>query len=369
MLRIESPGPLCTAQDLGRHGFQRFGVSTSGAMDQHALALGNVLLGNERDAAGLEVTFGGFEATFSLAAQIAITGGDLGLKLNDGPASMWEVIAVDAGDRISLPAALNGLRAYLCIAGGFDVPLTLGSAATYLNASLGGVDGRALQTGDELRANMPVSTLPEGTRIPGGLIPDYSGEMIVRALAGPQENQFTTAGLATFYERSYVVSDRSDRQGIRLEGPEIEAGSAGYDIVSDAVVTGAIQVPGDKKPIGLMADRQTTGGYPKIAVAATVDLGLLAQAAPGTSVRFARITVDEAHEYLRQREHWFENPVFERPVSRKYSLSVNGTFYEVSISGHVPQPDTSADDPQQKDFRTSVEVNGQNFRVEVQTEE
>ncbi len=362
VLTIKTPGPLCTVQDSGRPGFQRFGVSTSGAVDQAALILGNRLLGNEPSAPALEVTFGGFQAEFATRAAFAITGGDLTATLNGTEVSRYTVLRAGQGDRLAMASPGSGLRAYLCISGGFDLPLVLGSAATYIPGAMGGLNGRALQAGDKLDSPQlgGVAAFPlSGTVLDGITSPDWSQDITVRVIPGPQDEQFTAQGIDTFFGSEYVVSDRSDRQGIRFDGPEIEAGPDGYDIVSDAITTGSIQIPGDRKPIALLADRQTTGGYPKIGVVATADLPLLAQAAPGTRVRFARTGVGEAVEALRTRAQEIGRAVAVPPQLDSVAVGIHGESYEVAL----PRKSVAAGGDGR--ILTQVEVNGTLYTVSI----
>lgn len=330
-VEVITPGLLCTVQDAGRPGYQRFGVSTSGAADHDALLVGNLLLGNDRSAAALEITLGGFDARFVAGTAIALTGADLTADLDGFPVPTWEVVHVEIGQQLTMAGPGSGLRAYLCVAGGFDTPPQLGSRSTYLAAALGGLEGRALQPGDRLPCAVPDELPPAGRRLPADLIPENPPEIAVRVVAGPQDDGFTGYGFDTFFGSAYTVTDRSDRQGIRLDGPEIEAVDNHYDILSDAVVTGAVQVPGDRRPIVLLADRQTTGGYPKIGVVATVDQPRLAQAAPGATVRFERVTVEVAQQELRSRAARLAAVEFDDASPTTRRVAVDGTEYTVKL--------------------------------------
>ncbi len=366
VLTIIKPGPLCTVQDSGRPGFQRFGVSTSGAVDQSSLLLGNKLLGNDPDAPALEITFGGFQAGFAARTAFALTGGDLTATLNGTEVSRYTVLRTGHGDQLAMELPRSGLRAYLCIAGGFDLPRVLGSAATYMPGKLGGLSGRALKAGDKLDSSQlaDVVALPESGVILDSIAHhdyplDRTGHILVRVIPGPQEEGFTEQGIDTFFGSEYIVSDRSDRQGIRFDGPEIEAGPGGYDIVSDAIATGSVQIPGNRMPIALLADRQTTGGYPKIGVVATADLPLLAQAAPGTRVRFARTGVDEAIEALRARAQEIESAIPLPPQLDTISVAIHGDSYEVAL------PRKSGGAGEGGPSLMQVEVNGTLYTVSI----
>jgi len=359
-LRVIAPGPLATVQDRGRPGYQRYGVSVSGAVDEYALVLGNLLVGNDRDAAALEVTLGIAEFEFLEPAAFAVTGGDLGATLAGAPVPMWQEVPAEAGDRLAFAAPVLGLRAYLCVAGGFDTPPALGSRATHIGSKLGGFEGRALQTDDELPFGDPGSDFA-GRMAPDELRPAYAAEVTIRVVPGPQDDAFTEEGRTTFYDSAYTVTDQLDRMGARLDGPVVEAIDGRYDIVSDAVPRGSVQIPGDGKPIVLLADRQTTGGYAKIAVVATADLPLLAQAGPGTVVRFAPVEVEEAEEAARLHLAALDEPVFEtalQAVTRH--VVVDGGAYEVDL------PPDAGSVAAGESRRLDVLVNGRAMRVDVE---
>jgi biotin-dependent carboxylase-like uncharacterized protein len=294
-------GLFTTVQDLGRRGYQRYGVPVSGAMDPFALRAANLLVGNTDDLACLEATVIGPEVVFDAAVRIAVTGGDLGPRLDGRPLRMWQSVEVPAGTCLSLSGRRQGLRAYLACAGGFDVPAVLGSLSTFTRSGIGGFEGRALRAGDEVRIGEPAASGAGRRRLLPGLVPGYGPERVVRVMVGPQADAFTDEGRATFLAAEYTVSAQSDRIGCRLQGPAI-GHVAGADIVSDGTAFGAVQVSGDGQPIVLMADRGTTGGYTKIATVISADLMHVAQAAPGDRVRFRAVTFDEALDALRGLE-------------------------------------------------------------------
>ena len=359
-LRVIAPGPLATVQDPGRHGCQRYGVSASGAMDGYALALGNQLVGNEQGAAALEITLGGAEFEFLQDTGFAVTGGDLGATLGGARLPMWQTTFASAGDIVAFPGPILGLRAYLCVAGGFDSPPVLGSRATHVGSRLGGLEGRALEAGDELPFG-ELRSPPPARRAPAQLAPTHGDDITLRVVRGPQEDAFTADGLRTFYESVYTLTDRSDRMGARLEGPIIEAVGGRYDIVSDAVPRGSVQVPGDGKPIILLADRQTTGGYAKIGVVATADASLLAQAGPGTTVRFTPIDVREAEEAARRQFAALDASALEEVApGPSYAITVDGATYTVGLP-------PGARPPAAGESRTlDVFVNGTAVRADVE---
>lgn len=285
-VKVLVPGPLTTVQDLGRFGYQKAGIPCSGVMDQKAYRTANGLLGNDRGEAVLEHTLFGGSYLFCSDAVIALTGADMAASLSGCPCPVGRPIPVHDGDTLSLGLAEHGCRTYLAIAGGFDVPLVLGSRSTNLKCSIGGYNGRALKTGDILKigtSSVSYEMIKESC-VPQ---PEYSSDITVRVIEGPQAGLFTPQGLDTFYSASYTVSEQSDRMGCRLKGAAIES-CHGTDIISDGIVFGSIQVTSAGQPIILMADRQTTGGYAKIATVITEDLPLLAQARPGNTVHFKK---------------------------------------------------------------------------------
>lgn len=353
-LRVVSPGPLSTIQDLGRPGYQRFGVSVSGAADRYALRLGNLLVGNDQRGASIEVTIGGAEFEFTSPAIFAITGADLSPTLNGAPIALWETVSAAVGDRLSLmsPAGPDsGLRAYVNVSRGFDTPPVLGSRSTHIGARLGGIQGRALEADDEIPIGPVTNPVLPGRRVPRDLLPQYGGDIVARVVPGPQDDLFDSDATATFYDSAYTVSDKSDRMGCRLEGPEVPAIDGAHDIVSDGVLSGAIQIPGDSQPIILLADRQTTGGYVKIGVIASVDLALVAQASPGATVRFERISAEDAAALARDRMATLRDISFDGPASgvvhadelrREYDLQIDGADYRVEITSGVNSGQTTA---------------------------
>jgi antagonist of KipI len=297
MIRVLEPGPLTTVQDLGRRGYLRYGIPESGPIDRAAFVLANRLVGNPDDAAGLECTLAGPRLEILASGALAATGAEMPLGVNDRPAPSWRTVAVRPGDIVSLGLARRGLRGYLAFAGGLDLPLALGSRATYLRGQLGGYNGRALRRGDALPLGAGRPALARVVR--AGSIPRYDGEATVRVVLGPQADRFTPAGIATFLEGAYEMLPQSDRMGARLLGPGI-AHARGHDIVSDGIPLGGVQVVGDGQPIVLLADRQSTGGYTKIATVCSVDVGRIGQLRPGARLRFQEVTVEAAHALLRE---------------------------------------------------------------------
>jgi len=298
-LVIHDPGPLTTIQDLGRPGHLRVGIPESGPMDREAFVFANRLVGNQDGAAGLECTLGGPRVEFADERGVAVTGAEMPVTLNGATAPRWQTLRVRAGDILKLGFAKSGVRSYLAISGGIDTPPALGSRATYLRGQLGGLGGRALRRDDRLPLGPP-HTIRSG-RVRADRIQDYPGEAEVRVVLGPQDDRFTERGIAAFLEGPYEMSPQSDRMGARLKGPWIEH-ARGHDIISDGIPLGGIQVVGDGQPIVLLADRQSTGGYTKIATVCSFDLGRVAQVKPGQRLSFRRVTVAGAHDLLREHQ-------------------------------------------------------------------
>jgi antagonist of KipI len=297
LCKVVKPGFFTTVQDLGRPRFLRFGVPVSGAMDDYALTAANLLVGNNPSDACLEITLLGPELEFLRDAQIAITGAALSAKVNGEDVVFWRTLQVSKDDLLTLGASLSGCRAYLAVRGGINVPAVLGSKSTYVRGGFGGLQGRQLKTGDILEAFENITSLDSGFSMAHDLIPKYEDELTVEAVLGPQSEYFTKKGLDTFLSNTYTVTSESDRMGYRLEGREIEQKDS-MDIVSDAIPIGAVQVPRNGKPIVLMRDAQTTGGYPKIAVVTTPDVSRLGQAKPNSRIRFSEVSPSEAREKL-----------------------------------------------------------------------
>ena len=308
MIRIFDAGPQTTVQDLGRTGQMRYGIPPSGPVDRFAFVLANRLVGNADTAAALECTLIGPRFEITDAGAIAITGAEMPVTVNGRSAAGWSTIAVKAGDVVKLGPARTGVRSYVGVAGGLDVPLVLGSRSTYLRGRVGGVEGRALRKGDELRV-FPSGPV-EPRRVEPRAIPDYTGEPTVRAVLGPQADRFTAEGLEALFGGRYEVLPQSDRMGSRLRGPRI-GHARGHDIVSDGIALGSIQVPGDGQPIVLLVDRQSTGGYTKAATICSFDIWRVGQARPGQSLRFHQIGVDEAHRLFREADRALEAAVRE----------------------------------------------------------
>jgi biotin-dependent carboxylase-like uncharacterized protein len=284
-------------QDCGRRGFLRFGLSASGPMDPLAFAAANRLVGNPADAAALELGL----AAASLrveggAVHLALAGAPSGLRLDGEPLAAHRSFVLREGSALTVERPREGVFAYLAAAGGFPVRSVMGSRALHQRAALGGLDGRPCREGDRLPLAAPASYEADHSLDP---IP-LEREAPIRVVLGPQDDLFSQAGLATFLAETFTVSNRADRMGYQLDGPEIAHGAGGFNIVSDATVSGSVQVPGSGRPIVLLADRQTTGGYPKIASVISADLRRIAQRRPGEPVRFAAVDLATATRLARE---------------------------------------------------------------------
>ncbi|MBE7062397.1 MAG: biotin-dependent carboxyltransferase family protein [Clostridia bacterium] len=299
-MTVLSPGPLSTVQDEGRFGFMSTGFSPGGAMDTYSMRIANILVGNAPGDGVIEMTMLGMSVSFSCTAVIALTGADMEPAINGTPVAMYTAAEVHAGDILSMKMARSGMRSYLAVAGGFDLPYAMGSMSTNLKCGLGGFSGRKLQSGDEipLRQSFSLAHLGNRKTEPENVYPDGIG---IRVILGPQEDYFTDKGIETFLNTTYTVSEKSDRMGVRLDGDSIE-NKNGVDILSDGIATGAVQIPASGTPIIMMADRQTTGGYAKIANVISADLPKMAQARPGTRIRFTAVTEKEAVRLKKQQE-------------------------------------------------------------------
>jgi len=313
VFEILQPGMLTTVQDLGRLGYQRLGVPAAGAMDQFAIKMGNRLLSNNDNDAALEATFMGPSIKAISDTIIAITGGDLSPTLNGKILPMWESISLKEGDTISFEGPRAGIRTYICIAGGIDVPLIMESRSTYLRSNIGGYLGRSLQQGDILSNSTPNKEVVKGRKVSTYIVPSYGGDVTLRVVLGPQDSEFTEDGINTFLTSKYVVTSQMDRMGIRLEGTEITHREKA-DIISDGIMFGSIQIPGNGQPIIMMADRQTTGGYTKIATIISIDIPKISQAQPGDKIQFDKVTVENAQNLLKEFEETIQNAIIDPSI-------------------------------------------------------
>ena len=372
-IQIVEPGLLTTVQDLGRYGYQRFGVPVSGAMDGFALRAANLLVGNEEGAAGLELTVLGPTIVFNEDASIAITGGDLTAQLDGQPIPRWEAVSVLAGGKLTFGGAQDGLRSWLAVAGGIDVPVVMGSRSTFVLGGIGGLEGRALKAGDTLSTLDDAGSPASGRRLPEDYpAPSYGHSFELRVILGPQDKDFTEDAIAMLLASNYSVSMDQDRMGCRLEGPALEHRS-GADIVSDGSPLGAVQVPGDGAPIVLLADRGPTGGYTKIATVIAADVRLLAQAMPGDEVTFRAVSVEDGQAVLREQRAVLRaiEQGADRTVSmHRVGVRVDGRAVEVLDESGAPITISDGlngvDGVARKSARATVSGTEHDFDVELQ---
>jgi len=302
--QVSKPGFFTTVQDLGRYGYLRYGVPISGAMDTFSLIAANLLVENNSNDACLETTLIGPELRTLANTQIAITGG-ASPKINGQQVPMWQTLTLQEGDVISFGKMEKGCRTYISIGGGINTPIVLGSRSTYVRGGFGGINGRQLKMGDVIEGSRTL-LLQVAHKMPDKLVPQFATKIKAHVILGPQADMFTEKGIDTFLSSQYKVTIEADRMGYRLEGPLIDH-KAKADIVSDALLPGAIQVPKDGKPIVIMRDAQTTGGYSKIAVVITSDISMLGQAKPNDIIQFSEISVKEAHEKLKEHYRLLNN--------------------------------------------------------------
>jgi len=313
-LEIISPGIMTSVQDLGRYGYGRFGVAPSGALDSFALRIANLLVGNSEDQACLETMLLGPGIKVLTDVVIAVTGGNLQPSRNKQPIEMWRSHAFKKDDILSFGNTVNGFRAYIAVAGGIGVPRVMGSRSTNLPSVLGGHHGRTLKKEDILACNEPRGPMSDTGRVFNpDWIPQYSDKWKLRVVPGPQDDHFPDGSWDTFFDGTYTMSQDSDRTGIRLEGPEIRCKpDVEASIVSEGVIAGSIQIPGDGRPIIILGET-VTGGYRKIATVISADLPLLGQIKPGDGIQFEALSLDEAHLALQEMEERISN--FKRKIN------------------------------------------------------
>ena len=310
-LNIIRAGFLTSVQDLGRTGFRQFGVTTSGALDSFALRVANLLVGNDEGAAGLEITLGGLQIRFEDERIVAWCGGEFDVQIGSRALPAGHVAHLQAGDELKFGRAQIGCRCWLAISGGIDVPVVLGSRSTDLRANFGGLEGRTLRDGDQLllgefqqsetaaAAGISSWTAPHDWASPASRHPS------LRFIRGVDWNRFNDVTIQRLMQHEFSVSPDSDRMGVRFDGSELKREDE-TDLISEAVAPGTIQIPPSGKPILLLGDCQTIGGYPKIAHVITVDLGVAAQLRAGDSVRFSEVSLQDAHRGLMERQRDLE---------------------------------------------------------------
>lgn len=296
-------GVFTTVQDYGRMGHQRHGFHVCGVMDRHSFWIANLLVDNKEKEAVLEFMINGPTLYFTTDTVIAITGGDFDPKINGEPIPMYRAVEVKQGDELEMGFCRSGVWGYIAFAGGLDVPLVMGSRSTDTKCKFGGYEGRKLADGDEIEFVKSVKTLPNMKDRHVESV-EYGQDVVeLRVTMGPQDDYFTEDGIDNFLTGFFTVTHECDRMGYRLEGTPIEHNEKGADIVSDGIAKGAIQVPKNGQPIVLLSDRQTTGGYTKIANVISVDISKLVQCKYPQKIHFVEVSVEEAQRiYEMERE-------------------------------------------------------------------
>jgi antagonist of KipI len=299
VILVEQPGLMTTVQDLGREGFGPLGVSASGAADAIALRIGNRLLGNREGAAALESTLVGGIFRFGIDTWVAITGSDFATTLDSEAVANWTVQSVRKGQLLRMQSTRSGARCYLCVSGGIDVPLLLGSASTHVLSGLGGFNGRPLRKGDVLHVGP--GQPPSAGRLNPKFAASFAPRLCLRVTQGLQSDWFGEASVSAFFETPYRVTEASDRMGLRLEGAAIDL-RVHDEMITSGVALGAVQVPAGGQPMIVFVEQQTTGGYPVIANVIAADLPSVGQLRPRDVIEFEQVSHEEARTQLLEQE-------------------------------------------------------------------
>lgn len=328
---VLSPGIMSTVQDFGRFGCARYGVAASGALDGFAMRVGNILVGNDENAAVVETTLMGLRMKALRDTVVAVTGGNLQPRSGREPLPLWRSERVREGEAISFSGPVSGFRSYVAVAGGFQVAAVMGSRSTNLASGFGGFEGRALRKGDILSVGAVVDPVRFADRVfPPERVPVYASPWRLRIVWGPQDDHFSEEGRQTFVTAAFSVSPDSDRTGIRLNGPAVgRKPGLEESIISEGILSGAIQVPGDGQPIIILGET-ASGGYRKIATVVSADLHLLGQITPGDEIRFEAVSMETAVQALRELQHQIDD--FKR------RLSLNEMKQPRTSSDGLPDP-------------------------------
>jgi len=302
-IRIAKPGFFTTVQDLGRYGYAHLGISPAGAADALSFRLANLLVGNDENAAALEMTLLGPTLEFDESTIAAIIGASCGCRLGPDEVPSDTAIEVPAGGVLQCGSMRDGARSYLAIQGGVDVPLVMVSASTFVGARFGGFQGRKLQSGDVLQVRKHDALRPRSVR--AGALEAIHPPAPLRVTRGAQLDWFAPETFQTLFASTYIVSEQSDRSGLRMKGATLRPREQSQ-LLTDGIPLGAIQVPQDGQPIILFVDQQTTGGYPKIANVIAADMHRVGQLRPRDEVRFAEVSIAEAVQALREQERWLK---------------------------------------------------------------
>jgi len=301
VIHVQAPGLFTTVQDLGRGGYGPMGVSASGAADPVSLRIGNRLVGNDEGAAALEMTLLGGSFLFPQGAVVALTGSDFGAILDGSIIECWKSLEIRPGQTLSLGPTRSGARCYLCVRGGIEVRLFLGSASTHILSGLGGLDGRSLRKGDVLNIGQAETSLPNAA-LSAQALWRLAPRKILRVTPGPQCDWFPESSQHLFYSGTYHVTEEANRMGLRLEGDPIPTRSGAGEMTTEGVSLGAIQIPEGGQLIVLFVEQQTTGGYPKIANVISADMASVGQLRPRDEIRFEKVSWEMARSLLREME-------------------------------------------------------------------
>lgn len=288
---VRQPGLLSLLQDRGRYGAHNLGLTTGGPLDFIAFDWANRLLGNDINATGLEVSFGGLTLEAEVESSFVITGAVAPCKLNGDAIPQWQTINIQPGDKLEIGFATEGTRVHLAVSGGFNISPSFGSSSTVVREKIGGIHGDKLQAGDHIPCASTRAT--SHYRLADTDRPIYGDFASLRIVLGYQQAAFNSTQQWRFFNSEYRLTDRCDRMGFRLEGETVHSNMVG--MLSEGICHGAVQIPADGQPIVLMNDRQTIGGYPKIGSVIPLDTARLAQLSPGSGVRFEAISIEQAH--------------------------------------------------------------------------
>jgi len=298
---VTHPGLFTTIQDAGRPSHQYIGMPVAGAMDLYALQLANYLVDNPSFEAGLEITLMGPTLLFNCDTYIGMAGGSCEVFINAKKSACYRTLRIRKGDEVRIGKVITGSRVYIAFAGGMDITPVMGSKSTYLRGKIGGLDGRPLKEGDQIKLAGPVGKI-RSVKLPSKVLPRYTNPTILRITPGPEKERFSWKGITYFLTGSFRLTPQCDRMGYRLAGPEVLPKDNNADIISSGITFGTIQVPSSGQPIIMMADRQTTGGYTRIGHVISADHTLLALLKPGDEVRFKEVSLDEAHALYEQQQ-------------------------------------------------------------------
>ncbi len=333
IFEVIEPGFFTTIQDLGRYENESEGVPNSGAMDEYSFRIANLLLNNDENCPALEITLIGPKLLVLNDVVVALTGADMQPVVNGIKRSNWCSMPLLKGDLLSFLPMKSGLRSYLAIPGGFKSNIAFGSSSTYTRGGIGGINGRRLVPGDilEMASDSLYDTEIIPKKMSKNFIPTHINMQEIKVILGPQDDYFPPETIKTFLQSSFKITNNIDRMGYRLDGPQIVSYGEN-NIITDGIVPGSIQIPPNGKPIIIMKDAQTTGGYAKIATVISTDLQKIAQMKPGDKIKFKNISLQEAHEDLKSNERRIKLAVSNLKQVKYFMVTVDEKKYDVSLS-------------------------------------